>query len=52
MSIKEAEKILKENNLEIQLDESEIDKERIIIKQIPEKDITVKEGSSIIVHTY
>lgn len=50
-SIKEAEKILKENNLEIQLDENETDKEKIITKQIPEKDVTIKEGSSIIVHT-
>lgn len=50
-TIKEAEKILKENKLEIQLDENETDKEKIVTKQIPEKDVTIKEGSSIIVHT-
>ena len=50
-TIKEAEKILKENNLEIQLDENETDKEKIITKQIPEKEILVDEETSIIVHT-
>lgn len=50
-TIKEAEKILKENNLKIELDENEIDKEKIITKQIPEKEILVDEETSIIVHT-
>lgn len=50
-TIKEAEKILKENNLEIKIDENETDKEKIITKQIPEKDITITQGSSVIVHT-
>lgn len=50
-TIKEAEKILKENNLTIQLDEGETNKEKIITKQIPEKEITVYEETSIIVHT-
>ncbi len=49
-SIKEAEKILKENNLELKTDEG-INKEEIIEKQIPEKEILVDEGTSIIVHT-
>lgn len=50
-TIKEAEKILKENNLKIELDENENDKEKIITKQIPEKEIFVDEETSIIVHT-
>ena len=50
-AIKEAEKILKENNLKIELDENETDKEKIITKQIPEKEIHVNEETSIIVHT-
>ncbi len=49
-TIKEAEKILKENNLELKTDEG-INKEEIIEKQIPEKEIWVDEGTSIIVHT-
>lgn len=49
-TIKEAEKILKENNLELKTDEG-INKEEIIEKQIPEKEILVDEGTSIIVHT-
>lgn len=49
-TIKEAEKILKENNLELKTDEG-INKEEIIKKQIPEKEILVDEGTSIIVHT-
>ena len=48
-TIKEAEKILKENNLKIELDENETDKEKIITKQIPEKEILVDEETSIIV---
>ena len=50
-TIKEAEKILKENNLKIELDENETDKEKIITEQIPEKEIFVDEETSIIVHT-
>ena len=50
-TIEEAEKILKENNLKIELDENETDKEKIITKQIPEKEILVDEETSIIVHT-
>ena len=50
-TIKEAESILKENNLEIKLNENETDKEKIIIKQIPEKDVNIKEESYVIVHT-
>ena len=50
-TIKEAEKILAENNLKIELDENETDKEKIITKQIPEKEIFVDEETSIIVHT-
>ena len=50
-TIKEAEKILKENNLKIEIDENETDKEKIITKQIPEKEILVNEETSIIVHT-
>lgn len=49
-TIKEAEKILKENNLELKTEEG-INKEEIIKKQIPEKEILVDEGTSIIVHT-
>ena len=44
-------KWLKENNLKIELDENETDKEKIITKQIPEKEILVDEETSIIVHT-
>ena len=50
-TIKEEEKILKEKNLKIELDENETDKEKIITKQIPEKEILVDEETSIIVHT-
>ncbi len=50
-TIKEAEKILKENNLEIKLEENETNKEKTITRQIPEKNIEIKEGSKIIVHT-
>ena len=45
------EKILKENNLKIELDENETDKEKIITKQIQENEILVDEETSIIVHT-
>ncbi len=50
-TIKEAETLLKERNLIIKLDENEKDKEKTITKQIPEKDVKIKEGSYIIVHT-
>ena len=49
-TILEAKKILKESNLEIKINEGEEKSEKLITKQIPEKDITVEEGSSIIVH--
>lgn len=49
-TILDAKKILKENNLEIKINEGEEKSEKLITKQIPEKDITVEEGSSIIVH--
>ncbi len=50
MTIIDARKMLKEKNLDIEIDE-EINQEAIITKQIPEKDINVKEGTSIVVHT-
>ncbi len=50
-TIKEAENILKEINLQIKLDENETDKSKVITRQIPEKDVNIKEGSSVIVHT-
>ena len=37
--------------MKIELDENETDKEKIITKQIPEKEILVDEETSIIVHT-
>lgn len=49
-TIKEAEKILKENNLQLIINnnQEEIDKENIIIKeQTPKAGIKVKEGSTI-----
>lgn len=49
-TIKEAKEILKEKNLEITVDEN-IDQNAKIIRQIPEKDINVLEGTSIVVHT-
>lgn len=49
LTITEAEELLKENNLEIKYEEN--DKTKIITKQIPEKDIIVKEKTQIIVHT-
>ena len=49
-TIKEAKEILKEKNLEIKVDEN-IDQNLEIIRQIPEKDINVLEGTSIVVHT-
>ncbi|MGN1330685.1 MAG: penicillin-binding transpeptidase domain-containing protein [Clostridia bacterium] len=50
LTITEAEEILKENNLEIKYDEG-TEKTQIITKQIPEKDVIVKESTQIIVHT-
>ena len=50
MSIKEAEKILKELGIEIQIDEEGIDKENTTIhKQIPKEGIKINKGSKIIV---
>jgi len=48
-TVKEAEEILKENNLEIKCEER--DKTKIVLKQIPEPNIIVKENTQIIVHT-
>lgn len=49
-TLSEAKKILKENNLEIKINENEEFEEKLITKQIPEKDISVEEGSFVIVH--
>lgn len=50
ISIKEAEKVLKEIGLEINIDEEGIDKENTIVKeQIPKEGIKVNKGSKIIV---
>ena len=50
LSIKEAEKMLKELGLEINIDEEGVDKENTIIKeQIPKEGIKVNKGSRIIV---
>ena len=49
-TLSEAKKILKENNLEIKINENEEFGEKLITKQIPEKDISVEEGSFVIVH--
>ena len=49
-SLKEAEQILKENNLEMSIDNEEIDKENTYVKnQIPSSGITVNEESKVIV---
>ena len=49
-SLKEAEQILKENNLEMSIDSEEIDKENIYVKnQIPSGGITVNEESKVII---
>lgn len=51
-SIKEAESILKENNLTLVIsnEQEEMDKENIIIKeQIPKQKVKVKQGSSVFV---
>lgn len=49
MSIKEASKILKENNLEAKIEDEEgLDKENITInKQTPSAGIAVKNGSNV-----
>ena len=50
LSIKEAEKIIKELGLDIKLDEDKIDKENTIIKeQIPKEGIRVNKESKIII---
>ena len=51
MTVSEAEKILKESNLNMQIAEKNEGGNMIITRQIPEKDIVVKEGTSIIVHS-
>ena len=49
-SLKEAEQILKENNLEMSIDNEEIDKENTYVKnQIPSSGITVNEESKVVV---
>ena len=49
-SLKEAEQILKENNLEISINNEEIDKENTFVKnQIPSAGITVNEQSKVVV---
>ncbi len=49
-SLEEAEQILKENNLEMSIDNEEIDKENTYVKnQIPSSGITVNEESKVIV---
>ncbi len=49
-SLKEAEQILKENNLEMSIDSEEIDKENTYVKnQIPSGGITVNEESKVII---
>ena len=49
-SLKEAEQILKENNLEMSIDNEEIDKENTYVKnQIPSGGITVNEKSKVII---
>lgn len=49
-TIGEAKKILKENNLEIKINEEIENQEKLITRQIPEKDVTLEEGSAVIVH--
>ncbi len=49
-TLKEAEQILKENNLEMSIDNEEIDKENTYVKnQIPGGGITVNEESKVII---
>ena len=49
-SLEEAEQILKENNLEMSIDNEEIDKENTYVKnQIPSGGITVNEKSKVII---
>ena len=50
LSIKEAEKIVKEIGLDIRIEDNEVDKENTVIKeQIPKEGIRVNNGSKIIV---
>lgn len=49
-TLSEAKKILKESNLQIKIDENEEFGDKLITKQIPEKDISVEEESYVIVH--
>ena len=50
ISIKEAEKVLKEKDLEINIDEEGVDRENTIIKeQIPKEGIKVNKGSKMII---
>lgn len=50
MSVKDAEKKLKEVELELQFttNEEEIDKEKIIVEQIPKPGISIKSGKKVI----
>ena len=49
-SLKEAEQILKENHLEIYIENEEVDKENTYVKnQIPSAGITVNENSKVII---
>lgn len=49
-SLKEAEQILKENHLEISIENEEIDKENTYVKnQIPSSGIMVNEESKVII---
>ena len=50
MSVKDAEKKLKEVELELQFttNEEEIDKEKIIVEQIPKQGISIKSGKKVI----
>lgn len=49
-TLKEAEQILKENHLEIFIEDEEIDKENTYVKnQIPSSGITVNEQSKVII---
>ncbi len=49
-TLKEAEQILKENHLEVFIEDEEIDKENTYVKnQIPSSGITVNEQSKVII---
>ncbi|MCI8654755.1 MAG: PASTA domain-containing protein [Clostridia bacterium] len=51
MTLKEAEKTLKEYNLQIQINssEEEVDKTKIVTRQMPQQGVTVYENSYIYV---